>query len=103
MDPQVFKGSWYIPDKPDHRLGGTLDFTTESGLHLELYGGFAGADTRIVRYPAIWGVTTEGKRITLLDCFETSRTTTYPGTTVSTVTAGRKILQWRCGQKPGLK
>lgn len=90
MDPQVFKGSWYIPDNPDHRLGGTLDFTTESGLHLEIYGGFASADTPIARYPVIWGVTTQGKQITLLDCLETSRRrTSRRGTTVSTTYQAR--------------
>lgn len=90
-----FVGNWWLPDKPDEKIGGKLSYTPKQGLTLTLWGRFpsetnvAGGATSYT-YPIILGRTDDGQKLSLLEVLDediatdTSNMTTlckdlYPG------------------------
>jgi len=70
MDKFEYKGRWWLPDKPEKQVSGTLRFTPNEGAILELIGSFK--DTKDILKPEIiLGISSNGKKITLHKCFET--------------------------------
>ncbi|WP_353828212.1 HEPN domain-containing protein [Agromyces sp. SYSU T0242] len=39
-EPQSWKGHWWLPEEPDHRVAGILTYDPGQGLHLSLIGGW---------------------------------------------------------------
>jgi hypothetical protein len=69
------KGIWWLPDKPERKLVGTLKYSPRDGGELELVGGFASLKELVdgvwVMAPSvILGVEQDGKKITLLHCVQ---------------------------------
>src|SRR5438445_5242515 len=77
IDKFEYAGVWYLPDKPDLQLCGTLRFTPEDGAVLKLIGSFRDPqanlfDIKSVPEPEIiLGVATDGTEITLHESYET--------------------------------
>lgn len=75
-------GFWWLPEQPDNEVPGTLRFTVDEGLRLDLLGTLfevsevRASDTR--RIPVVLGVT-RGKLITLLDCLGYGVSMSVPG------------------------
>ena len=69
MDKFEYEGIWWLPDKPEKRISGTLRFTPNEGVILELIGSFK--DTKDILKPEIILGISNGKKITLHKCFET--------------------------------
>ncbi|GAA5531575.1 HEPN domain-containing protein [Herpetosiphon gulosus] len=67
-------GWWWIPSQEENKVAGELRFLAEKGFFLDLVGSFEnGIDPIFTRghvtyYPVIFGITTEGKQITLVHC-----------------------------------
>lgn len=75
-------GKWWLPNKPQGEIAGTLKFDPAKGSTLELIGSFNPNISNLTDYlsPAvILGISTKGKQITLQNCFETSRNLNIPG------------------------
>lgn len=78
-----YKGIWWLPDKPEKRVSGTLTFTPNKGANLDLMGSFKDIKNKnrseILEPEIILGVSSDGKYITLYKCLETNSTTSFPG------------------------
>ena len=70
------KGYWFLPGKEDNRVAGTLYFTPDKGITLELIGSFhehleflqVSFDENAKTTAMIWGESSDAKAITLIDC-----------------------------------
>lgn len=80
MDELTLAGVWWVPDKPQDSIAGTLRFSHEDGVRLELLGSFKEITDLVTTrtYPVIFGVG-EGKAVTLQDCVETGGRFSSPG------------------------
>jgi hypothetical protein len=65
-------GTWWLPGKPEMRIPGTLRFSPEKGGALSLHGCFD-EKTTMLNPSVILGASTEGKSLTLCECFETRK------------------------------
>jgi len=84
MDQEFeYKGTWWLPDKPEKRVSGTLTFTPNKEANLDLMGSFKDIKNKnkseILEPEIILGVSSDGKYITLYKCLETNSTTSFPG------------------------
>lgn len=75
-----YKGIWWLPDRPEKQVSGTLTFTPDEGANLDLMGSFKDTvNMNITLKPEIiLGVSSKGEYITLYKCFETNSTTSFP-------------------------
>lgn len=76
-----YKGIWWLPDKPKEQISGTFRFTPNEGAILELIGSFKDIKNmnKILQPEIILGVSSNGKNITLHNCFETKSSSSFPG------------------------
>jgi len=79
IDKIEYKGIWHIPENPENEVEGTLFFNPDGDAILDLIGAFTDFPSSIQNQKIILGFTTKGKKITLLDCFENSRSMSFPG------------------------
>ena len=74
MDNFECKGYWYLPDCEDHQVAGILTFIANDSAILELIGDIDAHDEPLMAifeqksHTVIWGVNSDAKRITLLNC-----------------------------------
>ncbi|MGK9123913.1 hypothetical protein M1D52_07325 [Olivibacter sp. SA151] len=76
QEANVFKGYWFIPNKPKQKVAGILHFTPYETLKLELIGGFETpkdslknmASDVLTTEDVIWGIDQDAKNITLVNC-----------------------------------
>lgn len=76
-----YKGIWWLPDKPKEQISGTLRFTPNEGAILDLIGSFKGITVlnKMLEPEIILGISSDGKNITLHECFETNCHLSSPG------------------------
>lgn len=76
-----YKGVWWLPDKPEKRISGTLRFTHSEGAVLDLIGSLKDIQdmNKTLEPEIILGVSSNGKNISLHKCFETKSTLSFPG------------------------
>lgn len=76
----TWKGFFHLPQSPKNELPGILTFSQGKGVQLDLFGQFdaylavGSREARIVL-----GVTANGKRVTLVNAYEQSRSLHVPG------------------------
>ena len=74
MDNFEYKGYWYLPDCEDRQVAGILTFIANDSAILELIGDIDAHDEPLMAifeqksHTVIWGVNSDAKRITLLNC-----------------------------------
>lgn len=71
MHEMSYRGEWWLPDDDsDDRVAGEFTFTPEDGGELQLIGAFRDFQemNTVTDVETIFGVTTDGHRITLKDC-----------------------------------
>lgn len=76
-----YAGVWWLPDKPEDRVSGTLRFTSDEGAILDLIGSFKDIKDidKVQRAEFILGLSSDGKNITLYKCVETGSRFSFPG------------------------
>jgi hypothetical protein len=81
MQSIEYSGLWWLPGNPDNRVAGSLSFTDEDGITLQLIGSFGEIDSfqSTKAHPLVLGLSTGGKKITLTDCVATSKKISMPG------------------------
>jgi hypothetical protein len=79
IDKIEYKGIWHIPENPENVVEGTLFFNPDGDAILDLIGAFTDFPSSLQNQKIVLGFTTKGKKITLLDCFENSRSMSFPG------------------------
>lgn len=74
-------GMWWLPTNPQNKVAGTLTFSNEDGITLELIGALEDLATFNTRqpYPLILGLSGDGKRITLSNCVFAGVSVGMPG------------------------
>lgn len=65
------KGIWWLPDGEKHTISGILNYNLIEGASLELIGTLPYTDPRKIEI--IHGIGSDGKKITLYNCFQTNR------------------------------
>src|SRR6266566_120261 len=78
LDEMKYEGLWWLPSEADKKVPGTLKFTQAIGALLEITGSLSASDG-LIESAVILGVSTDGKEITLRECFETHRSVHVPG------------------------
>lgn len=79
------QGVWWLPDKPNDQVAGTLTFDQDEGALLALVGVLGTMRDALAfafdrgQVPAIHGLTMKGKRITLLKSFRKTSNFNFPG------------------------
>ncbi len=70
MEEFEHNGIWWLPQNPQAKISGTLNFHPGDGATLHLIGSFKGLKelNLLSHHSIILGITTQGKRITLHDC-----------------------------------
>lgn len=71
MHEMSYRGEWWLPDdSQDDAVAGEFTFSPEEGGELQLIGAFRdiNALNAVTEVETVFGVTTEGNRITLKDC-----------------------------------
>lgn len=84
-----YKGIWWLPDKPEKQVSGTLRFSPHEGAILDLIGSFEDINDfrQILNPDIILGVSSDGKNITLYKCFEITSKVSIPGLQTSSIIA----------------
>ncbi|MFI5450153.1 MAG: HEPN domain-containing protein [Candidatus Bathyarchaeia archaeon] len=73
MEKTEYKGSWFVPEKPDAVIPGLLHFEKSGRITLDLQGTLTDPKgTRPQSLPLILGKSTEGTTITLYGCIQTN-------------------------------
>lgn len=74
METREYKGLWWLPNSPGHKVAGILYYTPGEELRLDLIGSFdiqhpvgIAAIMNVNREDVIWGQASDGTYITLLD------------------------------------
>ncbi|MCX6821998.1 MAG: hypothetical protein NTW30_04440 [Candidatus Aenigmarchaeota archaeon] len=72
-----YQGMWWLPEKPENKFVGALTFPQNEGAELRIIGCF---DKHNLLEPIIiLGETTDGKKISLINCIQTDLRTSHPG------------------------
>ncbi len=84
MDSFEYIGLWWLPEKPDRKMTGTLSFTVQNGLRLEIMGAlediFARLESgKLSKYDVIYGITQKGKFVTVTNCRSYGQSLNVPG------------------------
>lgn len=83
MKPLSLQGIWWLPERPDDTETGTLTFDQIQGATLSVVGRLASLKPRPVggdeRRYVIYGFTTTGKPVTLLETFVVNSRLGFPG------------------------
>jgi len=76
-----YKGIWWLSSRPEKQISGTLKFTPDKGAVLDLIGSFKNITdmNKMLEPEIIIGVSSNGKNITLYECFETNSNLSFPG------------------------
>jgi len=94
MDKFEYKGIWWLPDKPEKQISGTLRFTPNEGAILDLIGSFKDIKeiNKMLEPEIILGISSNGKNITLHKCFETKSNVSFPGLLTSSFYANEVFI-----------
>jgi len=89
-----YKGQWWLPNKPEKAVSGTLRYSHNDGAVLELIGSFedSGEMHKMPRPVVILGTSSEGKDISLHGCFLIQGRTSYPGFSTSSYFASTAFV-----------
>lgn len=84
-----YNGIWWLPEKPEAQISGTLKFSPNEGAILNLIGSFKEIINinKMLAPDIILGVSSTGKNITLYKCFETKSSFSMPGFQTSSFSA----------------
>jgi len=76
-----YTGIWWLSDKPEKQISGTLRFTPNEGAILDLIGSFKDITdiNKTLNPEIILGISSNGKNITLYKCFETKSSFSFLG------------------------
>lgn len=70
IETREFRGYWWLPESPDNKVGGIAVFNPSEGISLELLSSLNAEFGQLSRENRIYGITTEGKDVTLEDCVQ---------------------------------
>jgi len=84
-----YKGFWWLPNNPENKISGTLQFTPNEGAILDLVGSFRDLEhfNQSFQPEIVLGISSDGKNITLYKCFETKSRVSIPGLIISSLYA----------------
>jgi hypothetical protein len=89
LDDFELKGFWWLPDAPENKISGTLNFRGSAEISLDLLGSFQmpGSSGVIEQQDLILGFSQDGRKITVYDSFVSSSEIKMPGILNTTYTS----------------
>lgn len=80
VEAKELKGHWWLPENPEHQVGGILTFSPTSGISLELFSALDDNHEKTqnnepVGFQTVLGKTTQNKKITVESTIRTNYTT----------------------------
>ncbi len=100
IEPFESSGVWWLPDDDAGRVAGTLRYTHEDGIRLDLLGTFGaggGAEFGTKNHGVILGLVAQspgGKSVTLKGCRQARYTTSSSGLNTESYRVERAFLGW---------
>jgi hypothetical protein len=86
----IVKGVWWLPDRPEKRLSGEVTYSSTGGAEIDLYDYFF---EELSTDPlTVWGVTVDGKMVTLFDGYSRNMTMQSSGAKVSNVASNFSVV-----------
>lgn len=81
MEEFEYHGIWWLPEQPDRKVSGTLRFYPVDNTSLDLVGSFKDVtELNVFQQPnIILGLTSDGKKVTLYECYESKSSLSMPG------------------------
>jgi len=95
------EGVWWLPERQDLELPGTLTFSPHKGFSLEVKGSFQ--TSKLPELDIILGYSYQGEKITLYRCFEVSHALGFPGIPIQTFLAHFGFIGAHFAQSPEIK
>lgn len=78
------KGYFYLPENPNEQIAGILKFNQGEGIILDLFGQFSNFNNpSSTENNIVLGLSSDGKKITLLNCYIHSKHMSFPGLPMS--------------------
>lgn len=88
MEDIEFEGLWWLPETPEARVPGTLRFSPDFGVSLDLLGSLkdqgdhvATVQRELTHPGVVLGLSSKGKPVTLWECWERRKTVNLAGFT----------------------
>jgi hypothetical protein len=83
-----WKGVFWLPDDANEQVHGIFRYSPDEGIDLDLFGAFRGKlDTASTAETVLPGVTEGGKKLTFLNCWQTTASMSIPGFQTSRISA----------------
>ncbi|MDX5576630.1 HEPN domain-containing protein [Streptomyces sp. ID01-9D] len=81
MEDLDLNGLWWIPGNEDDTVAGNLQFKMRDSINLNLNGSFKSFEelNEHKQYDIILGITSNGKKISLINCLESNLRFSFPG------------------------
>ena len=97
MEVFTSPGKWWLPEKPEAPVAGSISFNASGGAKLELIGKFhemtaLETASTLSQEPIIHGITTQGRPVTLFDCRQIGSEVHFPSTETSTTYLANLML-----------
>ena len=83
------KGVWWLPEKPGKRLSGEITYSPTGGAEIDLYDYFF--EELSTEPLTVWGITADGKRVTLFDGYTRNMTMHSSGAKVSKISSNYAV------------
>jgi len=83
------KGMWWLPDNPEKKLSGEISYSSIGGAEIDLYNYFF--EELSVDPLTVWGITTDGKKITVFDGYTRNMTLHSSGAKVSKIASNFSV------------
>jgi hypothetical protein len=97
MAPKLLSGAWWLPEHPDNAQRGQLQVDVGERLTLELHGALTQFDGELgLQREAVWGLSSSGKKVSLLRAREVNRQLNSSGLETSRVTAEFVVIGAHC-------
>src|SRR5438045_3120793 len=89
----IEKGFWWVPERPENRLVGTISYSRDDGAEVDLIGTLLPIH-RLAQMPEpfnVWGTTVANKEITLFRAYQANAQLHMLGTPTSKIESFRGV------------
>lgn len=105
LKEQKLRGWWWLAERPDSKVAGTLEFVPFDGIGLDLLGQLGGGafEGTMLEREVLLGQTEAGKPVTLVNAFENKRQHSSAGTGTSAWVVNLALLGKHCGARSDIR
>jgi hypothetical protein len=97
----TIKGTWWLPENPDRKLVGEITYSSTGGAAIDLYDYFL--EEWSTAPLTVWGITADGKAVTVFDGYTRNMTEHSSGAKVSKIASNSAVIGGHFESKGHLK